>query len=546
MLFLPSLVFSMTACSSYALTKIPITVVSGFLGAGKTTLLQQLLQNSDGLRIAVIVNDMAEVNVDSKLVMRESTSGIVELQNGCACCSKAEELLMSVSELITLNDLRGDDEGFHHILVEMSGVGDPKSVRSKFQEAIFYDMPLLERVQLDTMVTLVDCTPESFLDYLRSSHLVSPTETPELYPRSERSRSEAEGVPLGLQNLLRAHAAETTDSVAKLLVSQVETADVILMTKVDLAKDDPSYGRTVRSLIQALNQGCSIHEISQGNIAYEHVLAAAKGRGVAQAGIVDDHRDAVVAAEARSGDSRIDLHHSTHSHDEVLEVDQPDSSAAHDHTHGHASPQSHHDHSHSHDTTHDHSHGHDCNDPTCTDPSHSHAGIQSFVFRARRPFHPERLHSFLQKLPIQRGISISETAEKGVKFANVIRSKGFSWLANSNNAAQYWSHSGSNFELEPVGGWWATLKRDQWPSSAVDIILEDFDDVDHDDEDVEFNSVGDRRQEIVFIGQSILDNEPEIVSMLEAALLNDEEWKNYVKDRGDEDALLARFRSPFN
>jgi G3E family GTPase len=136
---------------------IPITVISGFLGSGKTTLLQNLLENNEGLRIAVIVNDVASVNIDSKLVAgQNAAAGMVELQNGCACCSLSEELLTSVSELVTLSDMRGDSEGFQHIVIELSGVADPKAVRAKFQEAVLYDMPMMERVRLDTMVTLID------------------------------------------------------------------------------------------------------------------------------------------------------------------------------------------------------------------------------------------------------------------------------------------------------------------------------------------------------------------------------------------------------
>jgi G3E family GTPase len=120
---------------------IPITVLAGFLGSGKTTLLQNLLENNEGLRIAVVVNDVASVNIDSKLVANQNlASGMVELQNGCACCSRSEELLASVQELVTLSDTRGEGESFHHIVVEMSGVGDPRSVRAKFQEAVLYDM----------------------------------------------------------------------------------------------------------------------------------------------------------------------------------------------------------------------------------------------------------------------------------------------------------------------------------------------------------------------------------------------------------------------
>lgn len=129
-----TLVPYVTLC--YSTRPIPITVLSGFLGSGKTTLLQNLLSNNDGLRIAVIVNDVASINIDSKVVANENqAAGMVQLQNGCACCSQAEELLASVAELVTLSDLRGDDEGFDHIVIECSGVADPKGIRAQFQQA---------------------------------------------------------------------------------------------------------------------------------------------------------------------------------------------------------------------------------------------------------------------------------------------------------------------------------------------------------------------------------------------------------------------------
>jgi len=261
-----------------------------------------------------------------------------------------------------------------------------------------------------------------------------------------------------------------------------------------------------------------------------------------------------------------------------------------------------HDHSHSHDhssgdgctdpvctdPTHDHSHSHDhssgdgCTDPVCTDPTHdhshshdhssgdeensTHAGIGTFVYRARRPFHPQRMLSFLRTLPIVRGLpddpqqtqqeggaasaaaaaatplSLLEVPEDSrAVLGATLRSKGFVWCADSHSNSMYWSHAGASFEYKCLGQWWATLPRNQWPEGVDEYVLADFDDVHHpsenygndndtvDDATPLPESVGDRRQEVVFIGLKFgkASNQQCIRETLDKCLLTDDEYEDY-------------------
>ncbi len=277
-------------CSAFASPQssspIPITVLSGFLGSGKSTLLQHLLNNSEGVKIALVVNDVAEVNIDSKLIQpRLQENSIVELQNGCACCAQSEELLGSIADLVTLNDLRAQGEGFDHIVVEMSGVADPKAVRSNFQEAQLYGMPLMERVSLDTMVTVLDCS--TYLEHLKSSKTANPEEAPELFYRDGIQPDDAEGdeiIPDGLLQTLGVTGPTASDNgIAELIVSQTETADVVLLNKVDLAEEEEL--EAIEETVQAFNPKASTLRTIYGKVAPSMILATARGRGVLAFGL---------------------------------------------------------------------------------------------------------------------------------------------------------------------------------------------------------------------------------------------------------------------
>lgn len=559
---------------------IPITVLSGFLGAGKTSLLQHMLHKNEGKKIAVIVNDVASVNIDSALVRGQAVSadadesqqsdeeatpaGMVELQNGCACCSISGELLSSVSELMTLSDLRQQDEKFDHIVIEMSGVAEPRSVRNIFQEAMMYNMPLMDRVRLDTLVTVVDCS--TYVDYLKSKRLADIDESPELYYRNEQERmkTEEENESDWLQG---PHDGSQGGGVCDLIVEQSEVADVVLLNKVDLL---PGKLADVEELVSALNPRAKILATKFGKIdKLDDILACTKGQGVAIDGVVDDHKDFVKAADAQNcsdPDCTDESHGHSHSHSHVshsseesaaptacTDPDCSDDTHSHEHSHSHSSEES---------TA--------CADPDCSDETHSHehshstekathAGIGTYVFRARRPFHPTRLISVLQHLPVVRGVpkvegqsdsSVMNDSDAQV-FKQVLRSKGFAWTADSNVKANYWSHSGSSFEMQCLGRWWATLPQDMWPDEARDSILSDFDVADHSDESAANGSnisVGDRRQEIVFIGPGLgsADSQAKVESVLNSCLLNNEEWEDFCSKWSNEAALMNAYENNLN
>lgn len=512
---------------------IPITILSGFLGSGKTTLLQHLLNNSNGVKIAVVVNDVAEVNIDNKLIVgntasssskQASPAGIVQLSNGCACCSLSDELLPSVSELITLSDMRcqasGDDtSGFDHIVIELSGVASPRAIRANFQDAEYYGMPLMDRVRLDTIVTVVDCS--TFLSYLqdREGKLVDEDESPQLFYKDEKDKRQNDDDGW----LLLEKKSTGTATVSQLLVEQTEISDVILLNKVDLVKEsDSSALESIQSLVKALNPRANVIQTKFGVVdQLEDILAVARGFGVADAGITDDHRDTLEAMKQLETHEESSSHHHEHSTGEVctnVECSDPR-----------------HSHSHSHEHAHEHQIPGD---------------IGSFVFRARRPFHPTRLLSALKMLPVIRGLpsdgGIREsdfTEEQKLAMSCIIRSKGFCWLADSHIAANYWSHAGSSFEIQCLGRWWATLSQDKWPQEARDDILLDFDNPSH-DESNGFASVGDRRQEIVLIGKGLNDDRQRtaIQKILESCLVSDEEYSIYkTKALKEEDALKNTF-----
>lgn len=228
----------------------PITVLSGFLGAGKTTFLNHLLNNKEGKRFGLVVNDMASVNVDAKQIKQTNfaaSDGIdtMELQNGCVCCSLAEDLIASVAKLNDLAELRGLQ--YDHIILECSGIAEPRKIRDLFQEAVTnYDLALMKKVKLDTLITVVDAT--AFVNLFGSDKVIG--DKIELaYPPKNPESAVAAAVTDGEAPPEDPNMEENTKrKITELLLEQVECADIVLINKCDLLQkpSDVDLVRQVR------------------------------------------------------------------------------------------------------------------------------------------------------------------------------------------------------------------------------------------------------------------------------------------------------------
>jgi G3E family GTPase len=153
-----SSVESSESASVSAPEKVPITLLSGFLGSGKTSTLLHLLENKEGVKIGVIVNDVASVNIDAKLVKENSldSGGVLELQNGCACCSLADELMASINTILAGNN--NQERRFDALVIELSGVADPMAIKFNWKGARLNNHPVTKKADLARVVTLVDAS----------------------------------------------------------------------------------------------------------------------------------------------------------------------------------------------------------------------------------------------------------------------------------------------------------------------------------------------------------------------------------------------------
>jgi G3E family GTPase len=490
----------------------PITLISGFLGAGKTTLLKHILENKTGLKVGVIVNDMASINIDASLISLHAgnTAGgtlakqdTVEVSNGCLCCTAAaDELLGSIAKLAHVAKKRGIP--WDHIVIEASGVAEPREVRDNLAGVQERDSTQLNGAVLHTLVTVVDSS--TFLAEFEKRNTVE-------------QRSD-----LGV--------AKSTDGdrqVVDLMCEQIEVADIVVLNKTDLVSKE--HLALLTETISKLNPLAKILDCERGRVELGSILAAAASKDSIAKSDEDKDMRRLVEHIQKHGQQHAEQEEHGHRHSEACTDHCADTrTSAHEQecSHGHSHESDHHDHAH------DHAHDH-----TDTGRHATRFGITSFVYQRRLPFHPRRLMQLIRQLPVHQeklalAKSLDGLGEPGESSSidlngdgqgngsaagrasnpldALIRSKGFVWLSNYHSQKFAWAHGGKHFELTPYAAWWECVPKDEWPceQEEVDVIMKDFD-----------GEFGDRRQELVFIGVRM--DQAAIIKLFDDCLLSDSE-----------------------
>jgi G3E family GTPase len=556
--------------------KTPVTLLGGFLGSGKTSLLKHLLENQEGVRIGVVVNDMAAVNIDAALIRRydKGEIEIAELENGCVCCSAVDDLFTAATNMV----MRSREDNFEHIVIELSGVGEPEAVKRNWVVGLQCSMPVALRTEVKQTVTVVDSSTFS-RDWL---------DTREAQERNE---------PVDHENPDVTNKARL-EPVGQLLAEQVELADVVLLNKIDIATQEEM--ETTDQIVHALNKKAKLLRAEYGRVSPKKVLPpvpkglksvkSGEGNGYTwtqsngkvlirmQIGSDVKAKDIDFRLSKQSirlgikgrKDPRVEgtlSHELIDTDDTFFEIDTIDNErrvicelykkdkmmwrglfenevpledlkSANLNDDLACMPVA------------------DELELNATKSALQRFGIHSFVYEKRRPFSKERLDKLLRNwpTPMKELFTLDELSSNSTLARNfinysedatnpfdedvaavlkpILRSKGFCWVDHDPLKQHIWAHAGKTLRVTGKDWWWSTLDKDQlkftisYPGRKSEY---EFDRNNKWDSDPK---IGDKRQELVFIGGPEMVDE-DVIALLDECLLSEEEYATFLNETAD-------------
>ena len=383
---------------------IPVLLLTGYLGSGKTTLLNRILSNRKGIRFAVIVNDIGEVNIDATLIQRggvvaQQDDNLIALQNGCICCSLKMDLVEQLRDLCTATDTgipNPDTNGsisssskaaFDYIVIEASGICEPAPIAQTIcsYNSLITSLPHCPSPKLDAIVTVVDALRlrDEFIS--RLSPLASS-------PNSLLAPS---------------------DDLASLIIEQIEFCNLILLNKVSMVS--PEEREHIRAIIRAIQPKAKIIDCDYCDVPFSEILDTE---------LFEFDEVATSATWIQKVEADVEEEHEHH----------------HEHEHG--------EHCHCHE--HHHDHDHECDDPHCCCHGHHHNhgdeyGISTFVYYRREPFSLNRFDEF-----------VARHWDKGI-----IRCKGMCYFEEEYDMCYLFEQAGKQFDLKQAGTFYATMPEEE-------------------------------------------------------------------------------------